>query len=72
VLNLYRKAGEAIVLPDCRVEIVVHEIIGDKVRIGIKAPDQTDIYRHEVWQQICFDQWKKGDEDHGTEDHEGN
>ena len=72
MLILSRKEGEAIVVPDCRIEIVVREISGDKVRLGIKAPDETDIYRHEVWQQICFDQWKKtGDEDHGTEDQQG-
>jgi carbon storage regulator len=67
VLVLSRKEGEAIVVPDCRIEIVVREIQGDKVRIGIRAPDDVDIYRHEIWQQMAFDQWTKGERDHGTE-----
>jgi len=72
VLVLSRKESESIVIPEHRIEIVVREIAGDKVRLGIKAPDEVDIYRHEVWQQIAFDEWtrNKGD-DHGTENHSG-
>jgi carbon storage regulator CsrA len=72
VLVLSRKENESIVVPGCRIEIVVREISGDKVRIGIRAPDEVDIYRHEVWQQMCFEEWtrKQGD-DNDTEDHEG-
>lgn len=71
MLVLSRKEGEAIVVPDCRIEIVVREIAGDKVRIGIKAPDETDIYRQEVWNEICFDRWNQGDGNHGSEDRQG-
>jgi carbon storage regulator len=59
VLVLSRREREAIVVPDCRLEIVVMEILGDKVRIGIQAPDAVEIYRHEIWQQICFDQFTR-------------
>ena len=59
MLVLSRKEGEAIVVPECRIEIVVVEIVGDKARIGIRAPDEVDIYRHEVWQQMCFDDFCK-------------
>jgi carbon storage regulator len=62
VLILSRKQGEGIVIPSHRIEVVVTEIVGDKVRIGIRAPDEVDIYRDEIWQQIAFDQWTKGDE----------
>lgn len=59
MLVLSRREGESIVVPDCRLEIVVKEILGDKVRIGINAPQETDIYRHEIWQQICFDEFTR-------------
>jgi carbon storage regulator len=74
VLVLSRQETESIVIPECRIEIVVREISGNKVKIGIKAPDEVDIYRHEVWQSMCFDEWtrNKGDDDNGTEDHQGN
>lgn len=59
VLVLSRKEGESIVVPKCRIEIVVRSIDGDRVRIGVKAPEATDIYRSELWQEICFEQWEK-------------
>lgn len=59
MLVLSRKEGEAIVVPQCRIEIVVREISGDKVRLGIAAPDEIDIYRQEVWNQLCFDEFVK-------------
>lgn len=65
MLVLSRREGESIIVPDCRIEIVVREISGDKVRIGIQAPDSVEIYRHEIWQQICFDQFTK---DKGAEE----
>jgi len=67
VLVLSRKENESIVVPASRLEIVVLEILQDRVRLGISAPDHVDIYRHEVWQQICFDEYTKEQED--DEDH---
>ena len=64
MLNLSRKAGESIVIPKHRVEIVVKEIRGDTVKIGIVAPPSVEIFRHEVFRAICFDEWtnqEKGD-----------
>ena len=52
MLWLRRKAGEAITLPTLGVEIVVLAISGDTARIGIKAPDEINIYRAEVWRAI--------------------
>lgn len=72
MLVLSRREGESIVVPDCRIEIVVREIAGDKVRIGIHAPDNVDIYRQEVWNQLCFDRWSEEQgENHGSEDRQG-
>ena len=52
MLILSRHCDESIVLPQHDVEIVVVAIVGDKVRIGFRAPDTTAIYRHEVWAAI--------------------
>jgi carbon storage regulator len=60
MLVLSRKEGESIVVPEHRIEIFVREIDGDRVRIGIKAPDETDIYRSELWQELCFEEFHKG------------
>jgi|688.fasta_scaffold108494_6 carbon storage regulator len=60
MLVLSRKEGESIVVPEHRIEIVVRQIDGDRVRIGIKAPDDTDIYRSELWQELCFEEFSKG------------
>jgi carbon storage regulator len=57
VLVLSRRETESIVIPQCRVEIFVVAIEGDKVKLGIRAPDDIDIYRDEVWQRMCFDRF---------------
>jgi carbon storage regulator len=60
MLVLSRRPGESIVVPEHRIEIVVREIDGDRVKIGIRAPDETDIYRSELWQELCFEEFQKG------------
>jgi carbon storage regulator len=60
MLVLSRKEGESIVVPEHRIEIVVREIDGDRVKIGVKAPDEVDIYRSELWQELCFEEFQKG------------
>lgn len=57
MLILTRCEGERVVVPKARLEIVVEEIRGNCVRLGLKAPHHIDIYRGEVWTQICFDEW---------------
>ncbi len=52
MLVLSRQRGDGIVLPQHDVEIVVVSINGDKVRLGVRAPDTTAIYRAEVWTAI--------------------
>lgn len=49
MLVLSRKKDESIVIGDL-VEVMIVEIRGDKVRLGIKAPKQVAIDRHEVWE----------------------
>ena len=60
MLVLSRKEGESIVVPEHRIEIVVREIDGDRVKIGVKAPDAVDIFRSELWQELCFEEFYKG------------
>ena len=51
MLVLTRKLGESITIDD-HVKIVVVQIKGKQVRLGIKAPPETRIHREEVYQAI--------------------
>jgi carbon storage regulator len=51
MLVITRKAGERICLGD-DVTITVMEISGSTVRIGIEAPTEIPIYRHEIWAAV--------------------
>lgn len=50
MLVLSRKANESIVIADV-IRIVVIEVRGDKVRLGIEAPKDVDVDRYEIWVQ---------------------
>jgi carbon storage regulator len=52
MLVLSRKIGERIVMPNCELTVTVLAVEGKKVRLGITAPADLDVYREEVWQQI--------------------
>jgi carbon storage regulator len=52
MLVLSRKIGERIVMPNCELTVTVLAVEGKKVRLGITAPADVDVYREEVWQQI--------------------
>jgi carbon storage regulator len=51
MLVLSRKSGEKIVIGDT-IKIVVVEIRGDKVRLGIEADRSVGVHREEVWIDI--------------------
>lgn len=51
MLVLTRKTGESIVIGE-NIEIQVVAIDGETVRIGIKAPRELPVYRHELFQAI--------------------
>jgi carbon storage regulator len=51
MLVLTRKLGESIAIDD-HIKIVVVQIKGKQVRLGIKAPAETKIHREEVYQAI--------------------
>lgn len=51
MLILTRKASESIVVGD-QIRVVVLEVKGRQVRLGIEAPDDTKIYRGEIYDRI--------------------
>ncbi|OFZ14145.1 MAG: carbon storage regulator [Bdellovibrionales bacterium GWA2_49_15] len=51
MLVLTRKLGESIAIDD-HIKIIVIQIKGKQVRLGIKAPKETKIHREEVYQAI--------------------
>jgi carbon storage regulator len=53
MLILSRKIGERILVPHCELAFTVLAVDGKRVRLGISAPDEVDVYREEVWQQLC-------------------
>jgi len=51
MLVLSRKKNESIVIDD-DITIVVVEIRGDKVRLGVEAPKEVPVHRREVYDLI--------------------
>jgi carbon storage regulator len=51
MLVITRKSGERICLGD-EVTITVLDIVGSTVRLGIEAPAEVPVYRHEIWAAI--------------------
>ncbi len=51
MLVLARKVGQSIVVND-NVEILVIEVRGDQVRLGIEAPKSIPVHRKELLEQI--------------------
>ena len=51
MLVLSRNRDQSIIIGD-NIEIVVVDIRGDKVRLGIKAPAEIPVHRKEVYEAI--------------------
>ena len=51
MLVLTRKSGEDIFLDD-EIRVVIKEIKGKQVRVGIEAPPHISVYRGEIYRQI--------------------
>lgn len=51
MLVLTRKINQSIIVGD-DVEIVVLEVRGEQVRLGIKAPRNVTVHRREIYDQI--------------------
>ncbi len=51
MLVLTRKVHQSIVIGD-EIEVVVLEVRGEQVRLGIKAPKDVTVHRKEIYEQI--------------------
>jgi carbon storage regulator len=51
MLVLTRKVNQSIVIGE-GVEVVVLEVRGEQVRLGIKAPRDVAVHRKEIYEQI--------------------
>ena len=58
MLVLSRKKNESIIIND-DITIVVVEIRGDKVRLGVEAPKEISVHRQEVFEAIRRDEAAK-------------
>ena len=55
MLVLSRKVNEVIIIDD-NIHVVVVDIRGDKVRLGIDAPKEVTIHRKEVYDRTHDDE----------------
>lgn len=60
MLVLTRKVHQSIMIGD-EIEIVVLEVRGEQVRLGIRAPKSVSVHRQEVYTQIHADDAESGD-----------
>ncbi len=51
MLVLTRRLGESITIGD-NIKIIVVDIDGNQVKLGIEAPRQIEIYREELYEKI--------------------
>jgi len=65
MLVLTRKLGQSIMIGD-RVEVQVLSVAGEKVRLGITAPEDVSIFRNEVYDRI-ESETEVAPEDEGTD-----
>ncbi len=52
MLVLSRKKNESVVIND-DITVVIVDIHGDRVRLGIEAPKDVPVHRKEVYDAIC-------------------
>jgi carbon storage regulator len=62
MLVLSRQKDESIIIGD-DVEIVIVDVRGDKVRLGITAPKNISVHRREVYEAIQREKKEKTDKD---------
>jgi len=62
LLVLTRKSNQSIMIGD-DIEISVLSVIGEKVRIGIQAPQEVPVFRKEIYLEIHRDELEVVDAD---------
>jgi len=53
MLVLSRKRGESLVIDGGSIRVRVIEVKGDSVRLGIEAPKEIPVHRHEVFERLA-------------------
>ena len=66
MLVLSRKKNESIIINN-DITIVVVEIRGDKVRLGVEAPKEVPVHRREVYEAIKRSQAAQENQDAASE-----
>ncbi len=51
MLVLTRKVNQSIIIGD-EIEVIVLEVRGEQIRLGIKAPRSVIVHRKEIYEQI--------------------
>lgn len=51
MLVLTRKVDQSIMIGD-HIKIIIVDVRGDQVKLGIEAPRDISVHRHEVYQEI--------------------
>jgi carbon storage regulator len=64
LLVLTRKSNQSIMIGD-DIEISVLSVIGEKVRIGIQAPQEIPVFRKEIYLEIHRDELEVVQQDGG-------
>jgi carbon storage regulator len=67
MLVLSRQKDESIIIGD-DVEVVIVDVRGDKVRLGITAPKNISVHRREVYEAIQREKKDKADADKDNAD----
>lgn len=57
MLVLSRKKNESIMIGD-DIEVVIVEIKGDQIKLGVKAPRNVTVHRAEVYEEIQMENQK--------------
>lgn len=60
MLVLTRKSNQSIMIGD-DVEVSVLSVMGEKVRIGIQAPQEVPVFRKEIYLEIHRDDGASGE-----------
>lgn len=51
MLVLTRKVNQSIIIND-NIEVIVLEVRGEQIRLGIRAPREVAVHRKEIYDQI--------------------
>lgn len=52
MLILTRRVGETIMIDNDKIQVVVLGVVGRQIRLGIEAPKDISIHRHEIYERI--------------------